>query len=317
MYPEMPADVADEVPRPAPAAVRRVRRPQVRDVLPVRPGLPDRVHRHGRHGHEGPLPRPLGPARDVRRAARGIGAAPVRPDRAGPGRSSTSRRSTSTTIDEILDAHDHDPKHMLQILEATQAAFGLPARGRPQAHQRAHGGVVRDDLRHRLVLRPPALRAAGGDGAGRRRSAPAGRPTTSYLRHSAPRWAVAARTAQADAPRGDCVSAILPSPKGWPSILLARAGAKDPADLDAALKAGAFEALRRGDPRARARRARSPRCEASGLRGRGGAGHLTAAKWRAAAADAREGAATSSRTATARTRPRARTGRSSRRTRTR
>ena len=29
-----------------------------------------------------------------------------------------------TTIDEILDAYDHDPKHMLQILEATQAAFG-------------------------------------------------------------------------------------------------------------------------------------------------------------------------------------------------
>ncbi len=29
-----------------------------------------------------------------------------------------------TTIDEILEAHDHDPKHMLQILEGTQAAFG-------------------------------------------------------------------------------------------------------------------------------------------------------------------------------------------------
>jgi ferredoxin len=29
-----------------------------------------------------------------------------------------------TTVDEILEAHDHDPKHMLQILEATQAALG-------------------------------------------------------------------------------------------------------------------------------------------------------------------------------------------------
>jgi ferredoxin len=29
-----------------------------------------------------------------------------------------------TTIDEILEAQDHDPKHMLRILEATQAAFG-------------------------------------------------------------------------------------------------------------------------------------------------------------------------------------------------
>jgi len=29
------------------------------------------------------------------------------------------------TVDEILDVHDHDPKRMLQILEATQAAFGF------------------------------------------------------------------------------------------------------------------------------------------------------------------------------------------------
>ena len=30
-----------------------------------------------------------------------------------------------TPVDEILDAHNHDPKHMLGILEATQAAFGF------------------------------------------------------------------------------------------------------------------------------------------------------------------------------------------------
>jgi ferredoxin len=29
-----------------------------------------------------------------------------------------------TTVDEILDGYDHDPKRMLQMLEATQAAFG-------------------------------------------------------------------------------------------------------------------------------------------------------------------------------------------------
>jgi NADH:ubiquinone oxidoreductase subunit F (NADH-binding) len=78
------------------------------------------------------------------------------------------------------------------------------------------------------------------------------------------------------------VSAILPRPRGWPSILLARARAADPTDLDAALEAGAFEALRR------AIRQLGPagtiaEVEASGLRGRGGAGHRTAAKWRAAA----------------------------------
>ena len=79
------------------------------------------------------------------------------------------------------------------------------------------------------------------------------------------------------------MSAILPSPKGWPSILLARAGAADPTDIEAAIAAGAFEGLRR------AVRELGPagviaEVEASGLRGRGGSGHLTAAKWRTAAA---------------------------------
>jgi Formate hydrogenlyase subunit 6/NADH:ubiquinone oxidoreductase 23 kD subunit (chain I) len=31
----------------------------------------------------------------------------------------------TTTVDEILDSYDHDPKYMLPILEATQAAFGF------------------------------------------------------------------------------------------------------------------------------------------------------------------------------------------------
>jgi len=79
------------------------------------------------------------------------------------------------------------------------------------------------------------------------------------------------------------VSAILPSPRDWPSILLARAGAKDPADLGAALRAGAFEAFRRAI-RELGPEATIDEIEASGLRGRGGAGHLTAEKWRTAAA---------------------------------
>ena len=65
-----------------------------------------------------------------------------------------------TTIDEILEAHDHDPKHMLPILEATQAAFGYLPVAAHQADQRADRRVVRDGLRHGDVLRPPALRAA-------------------------------------------------------------------------------------------------------------------------------------------------------------
>ena len=76
---------------------------------------------------------------------------------------------------------------------------------------------------------------------------------------------------------------ILRTPKAWPSILLARAGAKDPTDLDAAVKAGAFVGLRKalhdlGPDAVIATIA------ASGLRGRGGAGFPTAEKWRAAAA---------------------------------
>ena len=78
------------------------------------------------------------------------------------------------------------------------------------------------------------------------------------------------------------MTAILPLPKGWPSILLARRGAADATDLDAAVAAGAFDGLRR------AIRELGPagtiaEVEASGLRGRGGAGHRTAAKWSTAA----------------------------------
>jgi NADH:ubiquinone oxidoreductase subunit F (NADH-binding) len=78
------------------------------------------------------------------------------------------------------------------------------------------------------------------------------------------------------------VTGILAAPRDWPSVLLARAAAKDPTDLDEALKAGAFDGLRRAI-RELGPEGTIAEVEASGLRGRGGAGHLTAAKWRAAA----------------------------------
>ena len=92
------------------AALRRARQPQVRDVLPVRRRLPHRDHRHGRRGHQEPLPRPLGPARAVRRAARGVGAAALGPARAGRGFTALGadrswRRSRRYLIEEDYDPH--------------------------------------------------------------------------------------------------------------------------------------------------------------------------------------------------------------------
>lgn len=76
---------------------------------------------------------------------------------------------------------------------------------------------------------------------------------------------------------------LLGTPPAWPRILLERAAAKDPTDLDAAVRAGAFEGLRR------VLRDLGPTgtiatIAASGLRGRGGSGFPTGDKWRAAAA---------------------------------
>jgi len=74
----------------------------------------------------------------------------------------------------------------------------------------------------------------------------------------------------------------LKTPAAWPTILLERADAADPTDLDAAVAAGAFEGLRRAIRDLGATGAIAT-IAASGLRGRGGAGFPTGEKWRAAA----------------------------------
>src|SRR5439155_6015302 len=72
------------------------------------------------------------------------------------------------------------------------------------------------------------------------------------------------------------------SKRDWPSILLARASAADPTDLDEAVRNGAFAGLRKAATDL-GPTGTIATVAASGLRGRGGAGFLTAEKWRAAA----------------------------------
>ncbi len=81
------------------------------------------------------------------------------------------------------------------------------------------------------------------------------------------------------------MSELLKTPAAWPRILLERADATDPTDLDAAVRAGAFDGLKA------AVRAMTPAgvvaaIATAGLRGRGGAGFPAADKWRLAAATA-------------------------------
>jgi len=76
---------------------------------------------------------------------------------------------------------------------------------------------------------------------------------------------------------------ILKTPASWPTILLARAGAADPTDLDAAVAAGAFDGLRR-TIRDLGGAATVAMIAASKLRGRGGGGFPAAEKWQAALA---------------------------------
>lgn len=75
---------------------------------------------------------------------------------------------------------------------------------------------------------------------------------------------------------------LLKTPAAWPSILLERAGAADPTDLDRAVIAGAFDGLHKA-VRDLGGTATIATIAASGLRGRGGAGFPAGDKWRLAA----------------------------------
>src|SRR6185312_15837759 len=86
-------------------------------------------------------------------------------------------------------------------------------------------------------------------------------------------------------PRPDPMTTLLATPADWPRILLARVpsdgtvAASAAIDLAAARDAGAFEGLRIAIEEIGADGTIAA-IEQSGLRGRGGAGHPTSAKWR-------------------------------------
>ena len=77
---------------------------------------------------------------------------------------------------------------------------------------------------------------------------------------------------------------FLTTPKEWPAVLTGRAAALagDPSDLDAAIRASAFDGLRKA-VRDLGPTGTIATIASSGLRGRGGGGFPTGEKWRAAA----------------------------------
>jgi len=79
------------------------------------------------------------------------------------------------------------------------------------------------------------------------------------------------------------MASLLKTPASWPRPMLGKSQAADPTDLDAAVKAGAFDGFKKG-VRTLAPAGIVAEIRAAGLRGRGGAGFLTADKWQAAAA---------------------------------
>ena len=141
--------------------------------------------------------------------------------------------------------------------------------------------------RHLRFEPPTAAEVAQGARPRRRRSR--GEPTCGARRRPPAGATDRGRLSRGPRPgprrkRATTMTDILPAPRGsrWPSILLARARAADPTDLDAAIAAGAFVGLRAAVAEL-GPAGTIAEVAASGLRGRGGSGYRTADKWRAAA----------------------------------
>ena len=311
-----------KVPRPAPAALRRVgarssARPASSAPRPARSSASTWAASTPRAASTSTGARPRRTASGARNRR---SAAPA--GRAGPGVRALRRRSTRGRRRDPRRATTTTRSDMLADPRGDPGGLRVPAGRGAQAHQREDRRVVRDDLRHRHLLPPPPLRAAGRRAAqaaavGRRSP---GRETDVSRRRST--RSLAGRPDRGARPErrglGDGDASCQTPGCDWPrSSCRSGATPRDPTDLDAARPAaGAFDGLRRAihdlGPAGTI-----ATIEASGLRGRGGAGFPTAREVAAAAATPRRRGATSSPTATAPTRRRAPTGRCSSATRTR
>ena len=242
-------------------------------------------------------------------------AAPAGRSRTRP--TSTSRRSTSPRSTRSSSATTTTPSDMLEILEATQAAYGyLPVAALKRISERT-GAWYAMIYGTATYYAPPALRAADAPRPRRRRSR-AHRPAeATYLAALD-----AALGAAAERPPGPALGAAPDHDRP------ARDAGRLAVDPPRARRRQGPDGPRRGRrgrrvrgpaprrPRARARRRRSPRSRerAARPRRRRPPGRATSGGPRPRR---RRAAGTSSRTATARTRRRTPTGRSSSATRTR
>ena len=233
----------------------------------------------------GPLPRPLGRARDLRRAARGIRAPALRPDRPRPGlpavrgdrpRRASTRSSRSTTTTR---------RTCSQILEATQAAYGyLPVAALKRISQLTGAWYA-------MIYGTASYYATSGSS----------RPTATDQAAAVD----AHRPSEASVPRGArCVArrrrgaapaaASRREPDAMVDLLKTPAKlADDPARTSRRARTRPTSTPRPGRARSTAcagssatsgRPATIATIAASGLRGRGGAGFPTGDKWRTAAA---------------------------------
>ena len=134
-----------------------------------------------------------GAARDLRRATRGVRAATLRPDRPGPGLPAVRRGRPRGRWTRSSRTFDHDPGRMLEILEATQAAYGyLPVAALKRISQRTGAWYA---MIYGTATYYSHLRFEPPDGDAQAAAMDAHRPSeATYLRRrSAPPLAGAAR----------------------------------------------------------------------------------------------------------------------------